>query len=328
MRDDEPHPGDRSSETDDEPIGAPVLPPWVGETRERAAAGVDGLLRTPAARGAAVAFLVVAGMWMIVAMPVPWGMLRLEVVGGTIDVRWLAALATPLLLALALHLATAPRLLPGTPATRPRLVAGVMSALYLTALGTLTAGSFGPWVTVAIPLLVQVAFIVAFVPSRGGNAPAGATPADRPQAPGAPDGIAAYGASPAGALPRPAPSRARQGQMILAVAYAAVGVLATVMLVRTLPDIGIGGPWLILEGVEYTLVATMAVLAWGVNRAAGVGGAFFVLAEALSMLQITMSAQLVAAEWSTLSSALTTWCYVLALGLITAGVLRRALRTA
>lgn len=331
-RDDGPGPGDRPSEAGDEPIGAPVLPPWVGETRERAAAGVEGLLRTPGARGAAVAFLVVAGARMVMAMPVAWAMLRPEVAGVTIDVRWLSAVAMPLLLALTLHLATAPRLLPGTPGMRPRLVTGVISALYLTALGTLVAGSSGPWVALGIPLLVQVALIVAFVPPRGGHPPAGATPAGGPGVPGAAAGTPAYGASPAGAspvdaLPRRAPSPVRRGQTILAVVYAAVGVLVTVVLVRGLSDIGAGGPWLILEGVEYALVATMAVLAWGVNRAAGAGGALFVVFDALSMLQIVLFAQPFAVGWSTYP-ALVTWCYVLALGWIAAGALRRALTTA
>ncbi|WP_460706984.1 hypothetical protein [Myceligenerans halotolerans] len=303
-RDDGRRPGDRSSETDDEPIGAPVLPPWVGEARERAAARVEGLLRTPGARGAAVAFLVMVGVRMIIALPVAWGLLRPEVAGVTIDVRWLVAMATSLLLALTLHLATAPHLLPGTPAARSRLVTGVLSALYLTALGTLAAGSFGPWATAAIPLLVQVALVVAFVPPRGGDSPAGPTPD-------------------------------RRRQMILAVVYAAVGVLVAAALVQALPYIGGGSPWLILDGVEYALVATMAVLAWGVNRAAGAGGALFVVAEVLTTLQIMLFAQplplfapLLAPAWSAPYPALITWCYVLALGLIAAGVLRRVFGTA
>lgn len=256
--------------------------------RDRAAAGVRGLLRTPGARRAAAVSLVVAGLQMVIAMPWAWGLLRHDVAGVTIDVGWLAAVAMPLLLALTLFLGTAPHLLPGKPAARPGPVTGVLSALQLTALGALVGASFGSRVVLGITLLVQVVLIAAFASLRAGDVP----PVRR--------------------------------TLVLVVVYATAGLLAEVLAVRAVPDVGGWTWWMLFQPAEYVLVAAMAVLAWRVNGLAGVGGTLFVVVELLSMLQVALFT-----TWppgmSLLVAPVASWCHVLAPVLITAGVLRRAL---
>jgi hypothetical protein len=61
-----------------------------------------------------------------------------------------------------------------------------------------------------------------------------------------------------------------------------------------------------------------------VHGLAGVGGALFVAVEALSMLQVPAFVASLPAL-SLLLAPLASWCYVLALVLITAGALRRTL---
>ncbi|MBE1875958.1 hypothetical protein [Myceligenerans pegani] len=332
-RDDRRGPGDEETigELNGEPIGAPALPPWTGEVRGRAADGVTGLLRTPGAQWAATALLVVVAVQLVIAGP--WAPVRLSVAGATIHVAQLLLAAIPMLLALTLFLATPPRLLPGSPAGRPGLVTGLLAALCLTAVGALLPGVFYPfwqWAAIGIPLIVQVALIVAFAQASDvflAGTPTGGTPTGAPAA--APPSGATVISEPAIDAPLigTAPHPGRRVPTAAIAAYAAIGIAVAVAAILAVPDVGGGAWWALLELVEYALVATMAVLAWGVDRLAGVGGTLYVVGQALSTAHIHLFALPAPSTWIPIVLPLITWAYVLALTLITAGALRRALGT-
>lgn len=298
MRDDDGRaPGDEGAgrvpdEIDGGPVGAPVLPAWMGERPARVRGAVRRLLPTRGARVAAAAYLGLTLFHLVLAVPyVRVASAFPQESGLSLDPLRITQTAMMPLLALALFLATPPHSLPGKPAGRPRLVLLVLAALGLSWAGDTAPGfvpaEFSFLAMIGFFLLAQVVYVAAFLPF------AGESPVRRP-------GVVAV--------------------------YAVVGVAVVGACTPALIGAGVPG-WLTLVGlvVYSALLCAMALLARGVHRLAGIGGIVFVVSDGL----IALTSFTPVALWQPLAGwwgVLIMSTYAAAQLLIVAGVLRRTLR--
>ncbi|GAA1871803.1 lysoplasmalogenase [Myceligenerans crystallogenes] len=284
-------PGRIPDDAEDGPVGTPVLPGWVGDRRERARLAVDRLLPTRAARLAGAAYVLVTLAHLVLVMPY-LGLLDPVVVAGVgVDLPRVTQSVMMPLLALTFFLATPPYRLAGKPRERPRLVLLVFLALGLGWAGDTAPGLVPPDLTflamIGPFLLAQVAYVLAFRPFAA-SSPVRRVPV-----------VAAYGV----------------------VGLAVVGACAPQLVAS-----GASGAAYLAGLIVYcAVICTMAILAWGVHRLAGIGAIVFLVSDAVIALT-SFTAAVMWEPFAMWSGVLVMTTYGVAQALIVVGVLRRVLR--